>query len=375
MIPVRIHETDGINGLPDGFLDLARIVYENEPQWIPENPGRITAKISSAHSWFNDGRARCFLIPGRGRVAGFISPKMVIDGVQAAFFGYWETMGSPEDDACLWARVEEWSRQEGAKVLYGPINFTTFDNYRIRVSAEPGARTFQAESFNPPDYAERLKRAGFSPCREYVVQIGPTPIVKQLTQIHADLIPSLVAEGYRFEPLTIDGWMAHLDEMHTVADNVFADNFAYTPISYETFAAGNGRSFISKACPRTSCFVFAPNGRIAAFSIMYPHYGPLVTQSAGERRIDVSKLNHEKHAPLLDAHPPRVILVKTMATTSEHRRKGIFNAMATYAIENSCDAYDVWFGTLIRSDNPSRRYATTASQFERRYALFHKALV
>ena len=85
-----------------------------------------------------------FLIADRARAAAFIGPKadhkadhkegpeVVIDGVKAARFGHWETTEDLEADGLLMDAIEAWAKGQGAGVIYGPIDVTTYGTYRVR---------------------------------------------------------------------------------------------------------------------------------------------------------------------------------------------------------------------------------------------------
>ena len=371
---MRVEGRDGRTGVPDGFCELAAQVYADDGQWIPEDPATVTTAFSDANTWFQSGKARAFLIPGKARAAAFISPEMLIDGVQAAFFGYWETTEDPECDRLLMTQVEAWARDQGASVLYGPINFTTYGTYRLRVSAEPNARTFQAESYNPEGYPAVLEGLHFKTCQRYLVQISDTTSVTQMAEPFQAVIDGFQQAGYRFEPLTPELWLGRMSELHGLVDRTFRHNFAYTPLPYAAFERACGEAFVNKACPHASLVAFGPEGDIAGFSLVYPHYGPIITQGAGEGRVSVGDLHHASHASLLEASPPRVALAKTLATAPGHQARGLMSAMGSLGVLETPDRYDAWFAAMIRSDNPSRRYTKERHSAERWYALYQKAL-
>jgi hypothetical protein len=365
---------DGSKGLPDGFLELPEAVYAGDPQWVPESKEAVRAAFSLENSWFKDGRAQCFVIPGLVRAAAFISPHMVIDGQQSAFFGYFESQNDSEADGLLFDAVCAWAKEEGASRIFGPINFATFGNYRLRVRAEEGARTFQSEPYNPVSYPGILEAQGFSMSQEYLVQMADAQRTLAMTKAAHGLLPALETAGYRFLPLEVSLWLDNMPQLHVLVDQTFALNFAYTPLPYDAFVRACGESFVKKACPHTSVMALGPHGDIAGFCINYPHYGPVITQSAGNERVAVGDLNFETHNPRLQEHRPRVVLVKTIATAPDHRKQGLMNAMATYGILKGQEHYDSFFAAMIRSDNPSRRYTKDAHQAERWYALYAKVL-
>ena len=365
--------------LPEGFLDLPALVYEDDPMWIPEEPEDVTAAFSPANPWLDEGRAATWCIPGRARVAAFWHPATLIGGEPAAFFGYWETTGDHDASAALFAEVATWARGQGALALYGPVNFTTYGIYRLRVSAEAGAVTFPGEPYNPPGYPALLESLGFTAHHHYNTRLFDlTPeLLDGLLASFRPVREQLFEEGFRFVPLDEDLWMRSLPEVHALVDSAFGDNFAYTPLPYETFARVCGRAFIRKASPQASMMAFAPDGSVAAFIMSYPHYGPLVTAGAGQARVRVSDLDVDVHLPrLVEAvNPDRPAMVgKTAGTRPDLQRRGLQPALYATCIEGMDGAFGSGFGALSRDDNPTQGYAAGADENVRWYALYRKDL-
>ena len=368
-------EKVGGEGVPEGFLALPGLVYADDPLWIPEDPVAVECAFSSSNPWFaRGGRAQAFCLPGRARVAAFLEAGRLIDGSPAAFFGYWESIGDAASDAALFARAEAWAREQGGLGLYGPINFTTYGSYRLRLEAEPGAVPFPGEPYNPVSYPQRLEALGFHLCETYLTQVSDAAGARVLCQGRRPALERLKAEGYCFQPLEPGTWLAHLPELHRLADGIFGGNFAYTPMSYAAFSESCGEAFIARCCPETSVIAYGPEGDIAGLFLVYPHYGPLVVQGQGARRVSVGALRFDQHWPeLLEQGPPAAIL-KTVGVAPPHRRKGLMEALTVFVLDRGERRYAQWLGALIRQDNPSRRFGGDRVARERWYGLYVKRL-
>ena len=169
---MRVVVRQGTAGLHESFVELPRAIYADDPLWIPEEDAGLQHAFSVGNPWFESGTAVTMCIPGRARLAVFRQQGRVIEGRQAAWFGFFESTADPGAAAVLLAEAGGWARAQGAEVLYGPIDFDTYGKYRLRTSAEPGGMPFPGEPYNPPYYDELLRRAGFGVAREYVTQIG-----------------------------------------------------------------------------------------------------------------------------------------------------------------------------------------------------------
>ena len=364
---MRIVMRDGVSGVDDAFVELPPLVYADDPRWIPEEPPVVRSAFSSANDWFATCAAITMCAPDAARLAVFRANDCCVDGHPAAFFGYWEHRSAASSSEQLFREARAWARKQGAIRLYGPINFTTHGAYRLLVDAEPGAQPFVGEPYNPAAYPALLESLGFRVARRYITQISNGALDTRRIDLARG---ALLDAGYTLTPLDGSLWRAMLPELKPLADAMFAHNFAFTPISYESFARGYGESVARRMCPRTSLVARGPRGDIAGFVLVYPDYGPLVAQSAGSARVAQSSLSFTEHAPLLEQGRPRTAIVRTIAVAPEHRARGLSHALGAAVVASGTAHYDRWIGALIRDDNPSRRFGDTQTHAIRRYALY-----
>ena len=357
---------DGAAGVDEPFADLPHEVYATDPRWIPEEREALAHAFSARNPWLATGRAATFCVPDRARLAVFRDPGCCVQGRAAAFFGYWEHRGAPDASLALLGEAREWARAAGAELLCGPVDFTTFGRYRLRLSAEPDAGTFAGEPYNPPGYPDLLAAAGLAPVQHYVTQVaalGPDAAAAK-----APARDAVLAAGYTIEPLDARRWTAMLPELHGAADEIFGANFAYTPVSFASFAASHGAAVARRLCPRTSLVARAPDGALAGFALVYPDYAPLLAQ--GGAAVPASGVSFAEHAPLLARAGARTAVVKTVGVAAAHRRRGVMDALGVSVLERGRAHYDRWIAALMRADNPSRRFGAAHAGVERRYALY-----
>lgn len=361
-------------GLANGFLELPEAVYEGDAQWIPEDAGAVTAAFSAANPWFDRGQAATFCLPGAARAAAFRVPDLEIEGQQAGFFGYFESVGDEAAERSVFDALEDWTRTRGASVLFGPINFSTYGNYRLRLSAEAGADTFLGEPYNPARYPTALEKRGYTLHQSYCTQIFNRQGAQMVIAAYAPIVERLRSDGYQIKPLTPEIWLGNLDELHPLVDRIFAANFAYTPLPYEAFVNACGAPFAKKMCGERSMIAWGPEGDIAGFLLVYPHYGGLVSQAAGDQRVLPEALDYAVHTPLLPKQGRADAIYKTVGVAPHHRRKGVMESFTQMLAAQTIDSCERWFGALIRDDNPSRKVGGGFLDAERRYGLFRKSL-
>ncbi|MGE0431549.1 MAG: hypothetical protein AB7K09_08895 [Planctomycetota bacterium] len=369
--------TDAREGPPAGFCELAAQVYAGDPDWIPEDPAAVRAAFSAGNPWFADGdgdnRAWVACVPGVVRAALFVPAGLQMDGQRTAFVGYWECTDGADDAAGgMLAALEDHARGLGIRQLLGPVNFGTAGNYRFVVRREPGAVPFVGEPYNPLRYAGTWTAHGYGTHLEYLTQLTRLP--EERRQQGRTMQQRLERSGYRFVALTPDEWLSRLDELHGVVNAIFAENPGYRPINAAMFRSLCGASFIRKTCPVSSVLALDPSGAVAGFSLLNPHWGPLVVQGAGESRVPVGEIDHAVHFARLQSLGPVSAICKTLGVLPPFRHRGLMVALTAWMLDRGESLYDTWYGALIRSDNPSRKLGTRTDFAKRWYVLLGKSL-
>lgn len=357
------------DALPEAFLALPAQVYANDDDWLGEDREAVCAQFDAANPWFDSGRAWLGVIPEQARLAGFCRDQ-VVDGERVAFFGYWEGVDDEAPHARLFTALAAWARGQGATRLYGPINFSTFGAYRLRLDAfTHGA--FPGEPWNPPYYPSLLESLGFALRYRFFSTFNRTSeVVDAVGPEYLRLSPRISAL-VSLEALTPAFWLANLDELYTFVDQVFGDNFAYTPVSREAFGRQYGPAFAARLCPRTSVLARDKAGRIAGFFLVYPDYGPLQRQGASARVAGA--LRYAEHYPQLPA--PRRALARTGGVHPDYRSLGLFSAMGCELSLRAEGLYEELCAPLVRDDNNSRQFALRHGRArQHHYGLFAKAL-
>lgn len=369
----QLHITQAPNPLPEGFCELSELIYTQDPHHIPEDKGALERAFSETNPWFAvpEQEAACLCIPEQGRLAVFKPKGLKIDGQRAGFFGYWEAAPeSREHQRALFAQAADWAKARGLDVLYGPINFSTYGQYRLRTEAAPGSSCFIGEPYNPDYYPALLEATGVERAQGYVTQISDNATLGAAVRQKLPQVELLRQRGFSIEPLTHERWLSHLPELHGMIDAIFGGNFAYTPLSYESFAQACGQRFIQKADPEASAIMMTPEGQVAGFFLLYPDYGPLVARQAGDERVSPDALDFHTHAHKAHALGSDAGILKTVGVRPELRRMGIMDALTAQIMDWANDRYARWIGALIREDNPSRNFGRAYLLDERGYQLY-----
>lgn len=361
---------DPTQALPDAFLELPQQIYQHDAAWLPEDSAAVQKQFSLDNTWFDGGEAFVGVIAGKARLAGFFR-QQTIAGETAAFFGFWETVADPAASEELFAALADWARSKGATSLYGPINFSTFGANRLRLDGFADG-CFPGEPWNPDYYPAQLEALGGALYYRYLSTADAIgPIVEAVKQEYLPLKPAL-EKIVRFEAMTGDFWMSHLDELYPFIDQVFGGNFAYTPLSRPSFEAQCGEPFARRLCPQTSVLARTHDGRIAGFFLVFPDYSPLLRQG-NPQRIAASEIDYARCFAALPS--PRVGLAKTGGVHPDFRSLRLFTAMSCELSLRAEGVYDTLVASLVRDDNPSKQFALRhGNSFAHHYGLYRLPL-
>ena len=362
---------DGQRPLPDAFVTLPGEIYAADPHWIPESASQLRHQFSHHNPWLQQHQAWLGVAPRAARLAGFFRDDVRIDGEPVAFFGFMESIEDGTALAQLFRQLEHWAAGLGARRLYGPINFSTFGMNRLRLD-QFDARPFPGEPYNPPWYPALLESCGFTIRHRYATRIARSlaAVQQDVEQQYAPLRAKL-ADKLHFSSLTAAHWMESLPQLYQLVDQIFADNFAYTPLDYAAFAASCGAPFAERFCPHASVIAHSTDGDIAGFFLAFPDYGPLLIQGNGSR-INADDIDYRQHQPLLPT--PRLLLAKTGGVHPQWRSHGLFTALSCELTLRAGQHYQQIAGALVRDDNRSMQFAARHGSDARHYGLFCRAL-
>lgn len=348
---MRLHDSDG---LAEGFLELARDLYRDDPAWLPED---LEPSFAPGSPWLERGRAHTFCVPGAARVSVFRPHGLEIDGAPAAFFGHFESAGDRRVEALVLRSAQAWAREAGALRLYGPVDLSPAVGHCLRLDRT--ARRFFDEPYNPSRYAAALLFRGFREYRRYAGVAGTEPDLRRL----AARAP--LADGHRIVRMTPEVWEARRDELRTLANVVFAGNFGFTPLSAAEFDATFDAGWVRRLDPDLSVLALAPDGRLAGFGPYVPDWMPLLAQGAALR-----DLSYAEDAPALARFAAPAAVARAGGVAPAHQRLGLAAAMASFSARRAVEkGLRIFYGRAHVS-NPVLRVFKDLQTTRRSYALY-----
>ena len=227
--------------------------------------------------------ARLFVALGpdgapRARCAALWNGAMRLpDGDTPGIVGWFAAADDPAAArAVLDAAVRALRDDRGARRVVGPLDFCTWDSYRLALP-EAGPRRFLPDVDTPAHYPALFEAAGFSKLADYVsTALAPDPATwSRLDRAAA----RFAARGVRVEPFDPARAERDLLDVFAVARVAFARAFLYTPVSEEGFLA-RYRPAVPRIVPEFVRIARDASGAPAGFVFALPN--PLAPPGAPE---------------------------------------------------------------------------------------------
>lgn len=293
------------------------------------------------------------------RLAGLF-PKA---GGGVAYFAFWETAGALLLNQLAFDQLLADAAARGFGTVRGPLHFSTYFRYRLRLGAAPSWRQFDREPVNPPYYPGLLTELGFRPVLTF-----------ESRRLRAEHVPEVYAQrragqerfpppDFEFIPLTPAAWEELEDEIFALIQQVFSQNPAYRAVSKAQFQLLYNAAYAVGLCPHSSVlFRHRPSGRLAALSLCQPNYHEL-GRATSERAV------YTRDYPRLST---RTLLAKTVGVHPDFRGQGLQALLAAYAMQEFKAHYEDVIFCLMRAENLSLRFTKDLPTEVVHYALFER---
>lgn len=167
------------------FISLPHDIYRDDPNWVaPLTSDERVRLTPGKNPYFEHAEAAYFLARDGGREVGRIAASVdrnhdSYHGERQAAFGFFEAQ-SADATAALVAAAERWGRERGARVMRGPMNFTTNDDCGLLIRGFEEPPTILMP-YNPPSYSSWLEAAGLRKIKDlfaFKVPIPESPVAE-----------------------------------------------------------------------------------------------------------------------------------------------------------------------------------------------------
>lgn len=216
------------------FLDVPRIIYQNDPNWICPLDNDIEAVFDAKrNSFFQHGKCTRWVLKddkGRliGRVAAFINEQKAYHYEQpTGGMGFFECIDDENAAFKLFDTAKEWLSVEGMKAMDGPINFGENDTH-WGLLIEGFIPASYGMNYNPPYYRKFFDHYGFTILYEQITNSidAHKPFPERFTKIAEWVAKKPGYEFKQLDPKQISKFAADFREIYNDAWKDF-ENFVH----------------------------------------------------------------------------------------------------------------------------------------------------
>jgi hypothetical protein len=231
-------------------------LFENFPKSIYPPDSLYFKTPQTVNTTFLSG---CYLLlEGEkvvARAALYMNPHLHYLNKTTGCIGNYESVDDASSGMSLIAHITSEARAKKAEYLIGPMNGSTWENYRF--STDHNNPNFFLEPYHHLYYNLHFQDAGFDVIANYFSNISKIETFSGIEMAKKD--SEFIKKGVRFRAIDLGNYEYEMERIHLFNAFAFNHNFLYTPISRE--------EFIRKYT--------------AAKNILHPDYTLLAEDSAG----------------------------------------------------------------------------------------------
>ncbi len=240
---------------------------------------------------------------------------------------------------------------KGVKVIYGPMNGTTWNQYRC-LKYSNGDPEFLLEKVGSIEQNDMFKKAGFDSCYEYTSTKGKIKDA-YVSEFLDDLNKSLEDNGITIRSFDKENAEKDLKSIFKVAMYGFSHNPLYTDIPEKAFVTQYSQYVGS--CDQDLILIAEKDNKAIGFLFAMPDFNEV--QMQGKKS-------------------PETIILKTIAVLPEYENYSIGSCMLDIIRKRALEKkYKNWiFAFMYKSNTSQRMSKRNNTELLREYVLYKKEL-
>ena len=148
------------------FVRMMWDIYKSDPNWVPPlEMDRMKLIDEKKNPFYSHADTAWFVAEENGTITGRIGAIVnhtynELQKEKAGFFGFFECINDLTMSRMLFGRAEDWLKERGMKVVYGPANPSSNDEYGLLVDGFDRPPVLLM-TYNPPYYAHLIEQNGY----------------------------------------------------------------------------------------------------------------------------------------------------------------------------------------------------------------------
>ena len=278
-----------------------------------------------------------------GRAAALVNPVISFNNQKTGLISYYECVDDPLASKALFDAVLDHHQSSGIDVVIGPLNGTTWNSYRVTTPDDD--IPFFLDNYNKDYYSRQFEDYGFDVVASY--------FSAKANNLEADYSrvdrfhKIFLKKGITIRPVDTERFEDDLRKVHDLSLEGFKNNFLYSDIPFEIFAA------MYESIKR----------------YMNPDYVLLAEDDNGVLLGFIFAVDN------LYEKSKRSLVIKTVAIRPDSRSRGLGTLLVEKIYKQAFEsAYDQVIHALMYQGNESMNIKTDAAQVFRTYHLYGKSV-
>ncbi|WP_235297603.1 GNAT family N-acetyltransferase [Portibacter marinus] len=256
----------------------------------------------------------------------YVNPYHKINGLQAIAFGHFQCANDPRVFQLLMDAAVEEVQKLGHRLLIGPLNGSTWNDYRVVTSYQKPP--FYLDIHTPDYHIELMRHYGFTELAAYHSSYAEE-IIDHWDEVEKSH-QSFVNKGVIFEGFNLDDPSAEFEDLYYLCSEAFAENFLYSPISEVDFQRKMNASL--PLIEKRYTIMARKDGKLVGFIFCYKDLWDKTSET---------------------------IVVKTLARSTDKEFQGIGSALSALAMKHAkVDGFTKGIHALMVNSNTSTYIST-----------------
>lgn len=313
----------------EAFVRLPWTLYRGDPDWVPPLLTDFRKLFDAAkHPFHAHSEVQPFVARRRGEVVGRIAAiwnrnHQKFHDEPVGFFGFFECRDDSAVAGALFAAAEAWLAARGLRVMRGPANFSSNEEWGLLVDGWNGPPRVMM-TYNPRYYVPLFESCGFRKAKDLVAYTftgtGVPERLRRGTDIVAKRNPDV-----RIRSLDMKRFDAELTIIRSLYNRCWERNWGFVPMT-EAEIDHMARELKPVVDP-SLVFVAEKAGQPVGFSLSLPDLY-LALKHADGRLFPFGLIKLLWHARKI-----KRVRVLTLGIVPEHRHSGLDALMYRHLME------------------------------------------
>ena len=267
------------------FLELPKLVYKNDKNYIPEMQSEVANVLSEKHI-FNRFLQKNIIILKEEKIVAraifFINSDGDKNGDFFGTIGYFEAIDDAHGVKLLFDSATEFFTENGIKNVYGPMNANIWNSYRLMISGFEN-KPFYSEPYNKPYYQRLFEENGFAVEKTWESQYT------QKVDITSGWFQKYNAmyEKFRSNKFSIrnsDDFNTDIKNIYEIIMESYSDFLLFNKLDLESFLYIY-QDFKYIYDKNSTKLAINENGEAVGFVIALPDYGDSIRKFKGKSNV------------------------------------------------------------------------------------------